>query len=457
VKGNKITVDTDELLALIEADDASLSAYFSSIPHAADLVEFFDLADIKYWPRFLLLIGDEEKRAELILHLDRARWPELLEHLDELNIATLLKHLESDDAADLLAALVPEKQLAVLRALPLEDRNQLAQLLKYPEDSAGGIMQVERAQVRFGAVVADAITKVRELVEEDVEVLAVWVVDDAGRLMGTVALSDLLLNKSTSAISTLVNTEIISVKPLVDQEEVARIFKKYDLLALPVVDDDNVLLGRIVIDDVIDVLSEEAEEDTLQLAGTSPEELFHETDALGTARIRFPWLVAGLICSFVSMLVLVLFQPLIERAVALFTFIPVISNMSGGVATQSATVIIHGFSTGKADLSDLPRILFKEMRVGMLMGLAFGLLAGGASTLILGSAYYHVGVVVFVSMCVALTAATLLGVFAPAILKRLGADPAVASGPFVTSLMDITGILLYMITATLFLRFFGTI
>ncbi|MBN4077420.1 magnesium transporter [Sulfobacillus acidophilus] len=446
-----ISLTPQEIHTLLKGDDESLRAYFQSLPHAADITEFLEKIDLNSWPRLLYLIDDTEKRAEVVSKIDETSWSQLLAKLAPDEIAALLKQMESDDATDIVSILPLQVRVEALKRLPTKERLNLQQLLKYPDDSAGGIMQIERAQVREDAQVSDAINRVRDLVEEDVEVLAVWVVDKENRLVGSVALADLLLNKATTAIKKLIKKDPISVQLLMDQEQVAAIFKKYDLMTVPVVDDENHLLGRIMVDDVVHVLAEEADEDTLRMAGTTEEELLHQEEVLSTARIRFPWLAIALFYSLISAVLLHSFESIVQKAVIIMTFIPVITAMGGNVGITSSTLLIRGFATGKVDLSKIPRILFKEVRVGLLMGLSCGLVAGAIGTYFLGDGNWYLGLVVLLSMTITMVAASSVGVFAPVILKKFNIDPAIASGPFVATLNDITGILIYMTIATLFL------
>ncbi len=427
-----------------------LKSYFDSLPHPADITEYLDQVEVSEWPKLLRLIEDPEKRAQVVAEIDEAKWRDLLAQLQPEEIAEIIREMESDDAADIIAKLPLSLRYETLYRLPVPERHQVLELLGYPEDSAGGIMQIELARVREDALVSDAIIKVRELVEEDVEVLAVWVVDSHDCLVGSVDLADLLIHKSTQIIRTFMKTDLICVRPLVDQKEVAQLFRKYDLLTLPVVDDENHLIGRISVDDVVDVLTEEAEEEALRMAGTSVQELVHPEQVFSTARIRLPWLAVALLCSLISASLLRLFQPLLEQMVVIYAFLPVIMAMGGNVGTQSSTILIRGLATGKSDLSDIPRMLFKEIRVGLLMGLFYGSCAGLVATFILSSQNYVLGSVVLISMVMAMITAASLGVLAPALLKKLNIDPAIAAGPFVTTLNDITGILIYILTSQLF-------
>jgi magnesium transporter len=441
----------EEINELLSKNDAEIKRHISSIAHPADISEFFRQIPVKEWPRLLRLI-DDETRAAVVFDFDRSEQTLLLPLLSPIEIASIIKELETDDAADLLAEIPLPERLEALRLLSQKDRNQVQQLLRYPDDSAGGIMQLELALVTKDATVQDAVNIVRQLVEEDVEVLSVLVVDNDRRLIGTLALVDLLLNKATTKVDSIMDKDLVFVKPLLDQEKVAAIFKKYDLLSIPVVDDNNRVLGRIVVDDVVDVLAEEAEEDALHMAGTSTEELIHEGAVFATARVRLPWLGVALCCSLISGFLLHYFEPLMEQAIIIFSLIPVVTAMGGNVGTQSATILIRGFATGKFDLSDVSKFLFKEVRVSMLMGIVYGSFAALVSTFLLTSFNFYLGLVVFLAMVAGMMTAAVLGVIAPSLLKRLNFDPAIASGPFVTSLNDIAGIVIYMLIASAFIN-----
>ncbi|MCA9507213.1 MAG: magnesium transporter [Myxococcales bacterium] len=441
----------EELQVLLSQNDEEVKNYITSLVHSADIIEFFREVDINEWPRLLKLIDEQELKAAVVFGFDRDERTTLLPLLSNAEIADLLRGLETDDAADLVAELPIAERIEALRLLSLKERIQVQELLRYPEDSAGGIMQLELALVREDAQISDAIKKVRQLVEEDVEVLSVLVVDHHDRLLGTLALVDLLLSKETTKVADVMDTDVVFVKPLLDQEEVAAIFRKYDLITVPVVDDSGRVLGRIVIDDVVDVLSEEAEEDALHMAGTSSEELVYPSAVFATVRLRLPWLGVALCCSLLSGLLLHFFETTLERAVVIFSFVPVITAMGGNVGTQSAALLIRGFATGKYDLSNVPSFIFKEVRVGLLMGLIYGFFAGLVGFIFLTEYNYYLGLVVLISMTGGMMTAAALGVIAPSVLKRLDIDPAIASGPFVTTLNDISGILIYMVIATLFL------
>lgn len=433
------------------ADEAALCLYFASVSRYVDTIKFFDTADPERWSRLLCLMRDEKKETGSAFELNKIEWRNFVLGLSSREISVLVNQMQSDDAADFLGKLPLSAMLASLRYMRSFDRIELQRLLRYPEDSAGGIMQVELAQISVDATVSDAIKTVRSLVEDDIEILSVWVVDDQKRLIGSLLLVELLLNKETTKVKEIMEKNIAKVTPLVDQEEVASVFKKYDLMVLPVVDGDGKLLGKIVVDDVVDVLSEEAEEDAMRMGGTSSEEMLYRDEIFSTARIRLPWLSVALLCSLVSSVMLRFFEYELKRAVVLTFCLPVLTAMEGNVGTQSATILIRGFATGRIDLSCFPRILFKELCVGFLMGVIYGACAASVAVFALTDCNFYFGLVVFISMLVGMMIAAAMGVLVPSLLKWINIDPAIAAGPFVTTLNDITGILVYMTVAMLFI------
>lgn len=444
-------LDDDDLQAVLKGDDYTAQAFLRLLPHPADVVEALRALQPADWPRILRLVPDEAERAEAVALLDDGERGLLLDLLEPDEIGRLIRQLPSDDAADVVEELEPEERKEALEELAPEERAQVESLLTYAPDTAGGIMQVERAQVSRGALVDDAVACVRGLAEDGIDVHAVYVVDEQERLIGQVPLVKLLLNRPEKKVVDLVEEPLAKVTPDVDQEEVANLFRKYDLVSVPVVSHDGKMLGRILFDDVVDVVHEEAEEDALRQGGTSVEELLYRDRVLPIARVRLPWLAINLVGSLVSAFLLHMYEPIVEQALIIAAFVPVITAMGGNVGTQSATILTRAFATDRVDMGDVPRLLFKEFRVGLLMGVVCGVAVGLVASLLFARDKWMLGVVVFAAMVSAMTAAATVGTLAPAALKRFGIDPAIASGPFVTTANDIIGIVIYMSTAMLFL------
>ncbi len=444
-------LDTEDLKAVLRGDDQTAAAFLRLVSHPADVVEALRVVEPEEWPALLRLLPEAEARADVVAHFDEGERDALFALLPKEEIGGLISEMDSDDAADVVGELEPDAAADALSRLPAEDRAAVEQLLSYPEDSAGGIMQTERADVNIGATVREAIVKVREFAEEGTEIHRIYVVDDDQRLVGSVKPVDLVLNAEGIQIADIIEPPVATVTPLVDQEEVAHLFSKYDLVALPVVDDEGVLLGRIVFDDVVDVLAEEAEEDALLAAGTAAEELLYRDQATRIAMVRLPWIGVNLLGSLMSAYLLSLYAVVLEQAVLIASFIPVITAMGGNVGTQSATVLTRDLAIRRLDRDDLGRTLFREFRVGLLMGLLCGSGVGLIAAFVFGGGTIYLGLVVFLAMVSAMTAAAVVGAVAPAAMKRYGTDPAIASGPFVTTTNDIIGIVIYMSTAVLFL------
>ncbi len=444
--------DTADLRAILRGDDFTARAFLRLVVHPADVVESLRAVEPDEWPRLLRLIPDTEIRAEVITELDEGERDLLFEHLDARELGPLLREMESDDAADIVGELEPDDARDALVYLEDDDRADVERLLTYPEDSAGGIMQVERAQVHEGALVQDAIEKVRDLHEEGVDVHVIWVVGDADNLLGYVDLAKLVIHGPTDPIASIVEPVVAEVTPLVDQEEVAAIFVKYDVVSLPVVDDNGAMLGRIMFDDIVDVLTEEADEDALRQAGTDAEELLYRDRAFPIARVRLPWIGINLFGSLISAFLLHLFEPVIVQVVLIASFVPVITAMGGNVGTQSATIITRGIATNRIGVGDVMRTIFREFRVGILMGLICGTTVSIIAVVFFGHGNLYLGLVVFFAMVSAMTTAAVVGSVAPAAMFRFGIDPAIASGPFVTTANDISGIVIYMSTALFFIE-----
>jgi magnesium transporter len=275
--------------------------------------------------------------------------------------------------------------------------------------------------------------------------------DDRNHLIGVVSLRQLLLVPTNKRLRDIMSTEVFSVQTHEDQEEVARVVEKYNILAVPVVDEENKLVGIITVDDVIDILRDEATEDFLKMAGTREEEFAYVDDVLKVSRLRFPWLITNLLGGLITGYLLWLFEFTIRDVLALITFIPVITAMGGNAGLQSSTIMIRGFATGRIEYARLTSIIFKELRVGIIMGLICGSVVGIVGTLWHGNPI--IGIVVCVAMIISMTVACTMGALVPSFFRKIHIDPAIASGPFVTTANDITGILIYMGIATILLQY----
>ncbi len=411
----------------------------------------------------LLEALEESEKITLFKGLDAALAPEVIAHLSEFSreqilsdlshrrLGQIVDEMDSDDAADLLTGVPEEVVEKVLARIDAEDSEHLRRLLVHGEETAGGIMQAELMAVPQEATVAEAIDLVRLLGEELDYLTNVFVVDSQSKVLGQLSLKRLILANPKDKVSQVMETNFRTIPVDMDQEDVARIFQKYDLLSAPVVDGNGTLIGRITIDDIMDIIEEEVSEDILRMAGTHEDELVYGDKIWKISRLRLPWLITNLFGGLLTGYLLWLFKVALHEAIVLVTFVPVITGMGGNVGIQSSSITVRGLATGDVDLQRLGRTILKEVRVGLVMAFACGLTLGAIAELWHGNP--TLGLAVGLAMAAAIVVASLMGTLVPIIFKRLGVDPAVASGPFVTTANDITGILIYLSISTLFLKY----
>ncbi|RME23629.1 MAG: magnesium transporter [Deltaproteobacteria bacterium] len=438
--------DVDDLELLLEQGDDRALRRFLLLLHPADIAFLLNRLQHDYWPRIVGQL-DSSMVSDVMEELPDDLRDDLAELLSPRELTSAFGHMASDDAADVIADLPPETAKAVLAAMPAEDRREVEQLLEYPEDTAGGLMQLELVAVPQHATISEAIETIRRQADEVGDLHFVYVVDDDGRLVGYLPLHRLILARSEQPVSQIMKTEVISVTPDVDQEEVARIFKRYDLVSLPVVDENGVLLGRIMHDDVVDVFEEEADEDIMRMAGAEEPELVYTNRVFRISAARLPWLIGNAFGGLVSGTLLWKFRLSFPDKLTLLVFIPVIAAMGGNVGTQSATIVVRGFATGRVDFHNLMRVLVKEVVVGVIMGLVCGLAVGILARFWKGDPV--LGLTVGIAMAAAMTISTLMGVVVPSFFKLIRVDPALASGPLVTTANDIIGISTYYMVASI--------
>ena len=438
--------EVNELTALMESGDTKALRTFLKVLHPADMAALFGILDREYWPVVLSRL-DISEISNLMEELPDHLRDDLAEHLHHDQLTQAIEEMASDDAADVLADLPDELAQDLIEALPDEDREEVEALLAYPEDTAGGLMQMEVVAVPEGATVEQAVEILRAEAADAGEFHLVYVTNGNGRLVGVLRLEQLILARRGDLISELMEPSRYAVAPEVDQEQVARAFKRYDLVSLAVVDEQGVLLGRILHDDVVDVIEEEVEEDMLHMAGAAPDEmeLVYSDQLFKIAYARLPWLLVTLAGLTVPALLVWQFQVSFPKMIALVPFIPVIGAMGGNVGTQSATIVVRGFATGRVDFHNLGRFLGKELIISILMGVACGLLSGVVALVWHGD--YTLCLTVGISMTVAIVASAILGVLVPFLFRLVHIDPAIAAGPAVTTIDDIVAITIYYVVA----------
>ncbi len=312
----------------------------------------------------------------------------------------------------------------------------------YPEDTAGGIMIPQAFTLHEDTTAAEAI-EILQQSEDNEMVFYVYVVDDDNHLKGVCSLRQLLMVNPGKKLKEFMKAQVVHVLPDTDQEEVARLVGRYNILALPVVDEEDHLLGIVTVDDIIDVIREEATEDFLQMAGAGRDREILLKSTMEESKLRFPWLFATWIGGIIASFIVSLHSSLIQQVTVLAAFMPIIAGMGGNIGSQSATIVIRGMATGRVNIRETWKVILKEFRVGLILGLAYGIGLGVVGVLFYSSSGYMVGVVVALGICIVMIIAALMGSIAPIFLDRLQVDPAVATGPFVTTSIDIIGLLIY--------------
>jgi magnesium transporter len=418
--------------------------------HPADVAKVINhLSSSKEKREVFELVRGENKRGQVLSELEGQSIQEVLADLLHSDVAWLLKDLGPDDVAYILGFLPEERGKDILALMKAEDSTEVADILKYAKDTAGGIMTTEFFSLSEDATAQEAIRRLQHATDAEM-VFYIYVTDKDEHLVGVLSLRQLLTVPPATPLKNIMTRDVMSVAVDMDQEEVARQVASYNLLAIPVVEKDGRLAGIITVDDVVDVIREEATEDMLKMAGAIEEDTVSKSSSLGSARLRLPWLFTNLVGSLLSGAILWYFRYTIQEVVAIVSFIPVIAAMGGNVGLQSSTLIIRGLATGLVELTDVWTVFFREVKIGLVMGLACGLILT-----IVGWGLHQgfLGVVVGTSLVIAFLVSTSMATIMPIVLKRMGVDPAIAAGPFVTTANDITGITIYLTLATIFLDY----
>jgi magnesium transporter len=439
-----------ELEHLIQnKNDQQLEVLLNDMHHA-DIAEVLDELDFDE-ATYIFKVLDSDKTAEILLELEDDLRENILKRLSPKEIAEELDELETNDAADIIAELSQEIKAEVISELQdVAHAKDIVDLLRYDEDTAGGIMHKELVKVNENWNVLTCIKEMRIQAENISRVHSIYVVDDEDRLKGRLSLKDLLTTSSRTAISDVYIRKLNYVKVDTEDVEVARIMQKYDLEAIPVVDELGRLVGRITIDDIVDVIKDEADED-YQLAAGISQDVEADDSIIEHTKARLPWLVLALLGGFISVKVLGLFEGAMTEHGKLFFFTPLIAAMAGNVGVQSSAIIVQGLANNTLSGSLFNRLI-KEVSLSLLNGLLLGIILFIGSHFLLGVATI-IGVIVTVALISVIIIASLIGTFIPLLLDKFGIDPALATGPFITTSNDICGILIYFSIAKLILGF----
>ena len=429
----------DILQELLDREESTVLKTVLVDLHPADIAEAVQILSSEK-RRQLFEQLDMEQAGEVLIELDPAVRGDLLRDLSQEHIVAIVVEMDSDDATDVIGELDPVAAKEVLNALPWGVFKEIQTLLRHDEETAGGIMALEIVAVVEDQTVKEALRVLRHKAEEVDDVYNVYVVDRWGVFKGLVTLKELVLASPKSVISTIMNKDAVPIHPEMDQEEVANLFHKYDLVAAPVVDEEGRLVGRITVDDVLEVVQEEASEDMTLMAGITDERI-RDRSVIRISGVRLPWLLVAFVGEMLSAYVLSRFNASIRQIVASAFFIPLIMAMGGNTGIQSATVVIRGLATGEFSLRDTWRRVLREIAVALLNGLLISLILLLVVTFWQNDVRF--GLVLALSMMAVLFNAALIGTVIPFFLKRIGIDPAIATGPFITTTNDVLGLLVY--------------
>lgn len=419
--------------------------------HPADIAWVFRHLNPEERANIFNIIAQTEMVGEFLSELDQSIMLELVENLTPKFMVAIIKKMASDDAADLLEAIPENVADEIRRLMEKEDREEVDELLQYHPESAGGLMSPDFMSLDEEYSVGDAIKKVQERSEEMEMSFYLYITHGEGQLAGVLSLRELLMHPPYRLLKNIMNPKVVAVSTETNQSEVAHVVSKYDFLAVPVVDNTYKLVGIVTVDDIIDVIREEATEEFLQMAGAGKDKEILLKSTWDTALTRAPWLFASWIGGVIGVFIITFFENELQKVLALAAFIPIVMGMGGNIATQSSTIVVRGIATGRINMKELSKVIFKEMRVGFLLGSVYGLFLGVL-------AYFgyaepaNLGFVVGLSILIAMTIASTIGTFVPLVLRRLDVDAAVATGPFVTTTIDILGVSTYFLIAKYFLN-----
>ena len=419
--------------------------------HPADLAEVFRHFSTEEQIQIFSLMKENEHAAEFLVELDDALVIELLENESYERIASIIEKAPTNDQSGILNILEDEKAQSIIELLNAEEQEEIAEIMGYPDDSAGTLMNTEVFTLHESITAGEAIKTLQD--QEGAEmVFYLYITDDDDRLVGVISLRALTTTPSSTKLKDIMIKNIHSIRPETDQEDVAKIVAQYNFLAVPVLDSDSKLLGIVTVDDVVDVIREEATEDFLRMAGAGKDREILLKSSWENAKARLPWLFASWIGGIGAASIIGAFENMLANIVALAAFIPVILGMGGNIATQSSTIIVRGMATGRVNIGGEIKLIFKEIKVGLILGSLYGILLGVFAKFTFTSAPDNLGFVVGLSICASMVVAATVGTIIPLILRKLDIDPAIATGPFVTTSIDILGVLFYFLIAGIFLK-----
>jgi magnesium transporter len=450
-KLNRAVIDVDAQLLgdisdLIESRSDTLLRNILADIYPADIALIIDnLTDEEGLYLFQLL--DEETSAEVLLELSDYHRDYILEHLSADKISDIVGEMDSDDATDIIGELEDDKAEDVLEQMEDEDSSEVKELLTYEEHTAGGIMQKEYVTVKSVDSINKAVEVIKEKAPDNEHLYHLWITDDSGRLAGIVSLKKIIVAFDTPfmIMADIMSTEVISVEANTDQEEVASIMRKYDLVSVPVVDENNRIVGKISFDDIADIMEEEFSEDVARIVGSDAEEL-ESKSPFQIAWLRLPWVLITLAIQFLAGVVINYYDETLAKVLLLTSFMPIISAISGNTGLQASAMTVRALATGGVTLSRWGEPVKRALKISVIIGSICGVIIGVIGAMWYGKAVF--GLVVGISMCISINISAFVGTTTPLISKRLGFDPAITVGPFETAFQDVVGITVFLTLAT---------
>ena len=444
--GAEITVLRDTFRRLIRRHAKTNIIKLIDKTHPADMALTFRYFTDDEQDLIFQSMGPSERTVEFLNELYESTAIRLLENDSSERIALILQQASSNEQAYLMGLVNEKFANSVIELLQADEKEQLEEMMAYPDDSAGILMYTDVFTLHEETKAKEAINALQD--QDDAEmVFYLYALDDDGRLTGVISLRGLVVTPGDTKLKDIMSRQVHAVRPETDQEEVAKIVSQYNFLAVPVVDSEEKLLGIVTVDDVVDVIREEATEDFLQMVGAGKDREILLKSSWENARSRLPWLFASWIGGILAAFIIGFFDGILEKSIALAAFIPVIIGMGGNVGTQSSTLIVRGLATGRVNIENSFKVLFKEIRVGLILGILYGILLGVFAAIRFIDMPPTLGIVVGSSICLSMLIAATIGSVVPIILDRFDVDPAIATGPFVTTAIDILGVALYFIIA----------
>tara|TARA_Y100000591_G_scaffold91152_1_gene77052 strand:+ start:3316 stop:4686 length:1371 start_codon:yes stop_codon:yes gene_type:complete len=449
---HEITILKDTFVRLLRRHAQTNLVKLIKKTHPADLATLFRYFDDDQQLQLFRLMENDEHTLEFLIELDDILIEKILNHGNSDEIANLIQDASTNDQRYILEALKEDQAKSVMELLKTDEKEEIEEIMAYPEDSAGSMMSTDIFTLHQDTSCGEALKAIQDQEEAEM-VFYLYITNDENSLSGIASLRTLATNPQNTTLKDIMIKKIHSVRPEMDQEDVAQIVAQYNYLAVPVVDVDNHLLGIVTVDDVVDVIREEATEDFLKMAGAGKDREILLKSSFENVRARFPWLFASWVGGVIAATVIGVFENMLENIIILTAFIPVIIGMGGNIGTQSSTIIVRGMATGRIEIGNEWKILIKELKIGLILGLLYGFLLGMFAIFKFVDTNPVIGLVVGLSICASMVLATGVGTFSPLILRKLDIDPAIATGPFVTTSIDILGVLLYFIIANSLLNF----